>query len=45
MSDVLSSLGIAGAILLGVVVLTVVITVVTVKRGEAAMRGMDKHHH
>src|SRR5688572_22245242 len=45
--SVLGALGVAGVILLGVVVLTVVITVAAVKRGEAAMQaeshGADKH--
>ena len=45
MADVLRSMGLAGAILLGVVALIVVITAVVVKRGEASMRGVDKPHH
>jgi len=45
MADVLNAMGIAGAILLGVLVLIVVITVATVKRGETAMHHMDKHGH
>ena len=45
MSDVLRSLGMAGAILLAVVVLIVIISKLVVNRGEATMKAMDKHHH
>jgi hypothetical protein len=44
MADVLRSMGMAGAILLAVVVLIVIVTMAAVKRGEASMRGMDKNH-
>ena len=44
MADVLRSMALAGAILLAVVVLIVIISRVTVNRGEASMKGLDKHH-
>ena len=42
MSDVIHALETAAAILLGVVVLTGIITSIAVKRGDAAL---SKHHH
>ena len=45
MSDLLRSMGLAGGILLAVVVFIVIITMAMVKRGEASMHNMDKHHH
>jgi hypothetical protein len=44
MPDVVRSLMMAGAILLGVVVLIVIVSVATVNRGEASMKNLDKHH-
>jgi hypothetical protein len=45
MGDTLGAMAIAGAILLGVVVFIVVITVAAVKRGEVAMHDAERHHH
>jgi hypothetical protein len=42
MSDVIHALETAAAILLGVIVLTGIISAVAVKRGDAAL---SKHHH
>ena len=44
-ADLLSALGIAGAILLGVVVFIVVISIAMVKRGETSMHGGNKRNH
>jgi hypothetical protein len=44
MSDVLRSMGLAGAILLAVVVLIIIVSMAAVNRGEASMKSIDKHH-
>jgi len=44
MSDVLRSMGLAGAILLAVVVLIIFVSMAAVNRGEASMKEIDKHH-
>ena len=43
MPDVVRALAISGSILLAVVVLTVVISAIAVRRGEAAMAKDSKH--
>ena len=43
MPDVLRAMAISGSILIGVVILTTVVTFVTVKRGEKAMHDDAKH--
>ena len=44
MPDVVRALAISGGILLGVVILTIIISMVTVKRGEVAMAEDAKQH-
>ena len=43
MSDIIAAMETAGAILLGVVVFIGLVTVVVVKRGEAALAKHDRH--
>ena len=43
--DVMHALEISGSILLAVVVLIVIISIVTVRRGEAGMAEDAKKHH
>ena len=43
-ADLMRALAISGGILLLVVVLTVIVSIVTVKRGEVAMAAENKHH-
>ena len=43
-ADLMRALAISGSILIGVVILIVIITMVTVKRGEAAMAADAKQH-
>jgi hypothetical protein len=41
--DLMRALGISGAILIGVVVLIVIVSMVAVKRGEVEMSAHNKH--
>jgi hypothetical protein len=43
--DLIRALGISGAILIGVVVLIIVVSMIAVKRGESSMSEGSKHHH
>ena len=45
MPDVVRAMGLAGVILLAVVVLIVIVSKMAVDRGEATMKGAGKHHH
>jgi len=45
MPDVVRAMGLAGAILLAVVVFIIIICKLAVDRGEASMKALDKHHH
>jgi hypothetical protein len=42
--DLMRALAISGSILLGVVVLTIIISIVTVRRGEVEMAADAKQH-
>ncbi len=42
--DLMRALGISGAILIGVLVLIVIVSIVTVRRGEAEMAEDAKEH-
>ena len=44
-ADLMRALAISGGILIAVVVFIVVISIVTVKRGEVAMAAENKHGH
>lgn len=43
-ADLMRALAISGSILIGVVILVVIITIVTVKRSEAEMAADNKQH-
>ena len=42
--DLIRALAISGSILLGVVILTIIISIVTVRRGEVEMTQDERHH-
>jgi len=44
MADVVRAMGLAGVILLAVVIFAIIVCKLAVDRGEASMKAMDKHH-
>jgi hypothetical protein len=43
-ADLMRALAISGGILIGVVILIVIVSIITVNRGEAEMAADSKHH-